>query len=146
MEPGRVRPAAVVVDARAHRRIALIDRLRADFDPDGLQPGPEVQRALRARRPDLVLVLAVPSALGEAGRLCRWLKTDLKPVQCVAIVNQDGARQDPEAVLGRDLADGYWEGGGTPEEIAAFARDAWLGRRPVVTRPRWGLLARILGG
>ncbi len=141
MEPGRTRPAAVVVDGRAHRRLALIDRLRAEFDPDGLPPGPDVQRALRIRHPDLVVLVAH----GEASRLCHWLKTDLKPVERVVIVNPDGPRRDPEAVLRDDLADGYWEGAGTPEEIATFAHEAWLGRRPVTVRPRQALLARLLG-
>jgi hypothetical protein len=141
VEPGRTRPNAVVVDARAHRRLALIDRLRAEFDPDGLPPGPEVQRALRARHPDLVVLVALP----EAAHLSRWLKTDLRPVERVLIVNPDGGHRDPGAVLQDTLADGYWEGGGTPDEIAAFAREVWLGGRPVAVRPRQALLARLLG-
>ncbi|MBN1334643.1 MAG: hypothetical protein JXB39_01650 [Deltaproteobacteria bacterium] len=145
MEPGRSRPHAAVVDARAHRRLALLDRLRAEFEPDGYPPGPEIHRTLRARHPDLVVLVAAPSALEGTFRLCRWLKTDLKPVERVVIVNMDGVHRDPAGVLGDVLADGYWEGGGTAEEIAAFVREAWLGRRPVAVRPRRALLARILG-
>jgi hypothetical protein len=140
------RPVVVVVDGRNHRRLALVDHLRGAFVPEGLPPGPDLLRVLRGRQPSLVLILVRPWNPGEARRTCHWLKTDARPVERVALLNPDGPRLDPASVLQGDLADGYWEGDLPPAEVEAFALDVWQGRRPVVVRPRTGLLARWFGG
>lgn len=138
-------PRVLVLDSRNHRRLAVVDRLRAGFRPESLPPGADPLRHVRGNPPDLVLIFVHPWRPTRAFRICRWLKTDLRPVERVAVVNVDGPVLPPERVLEHDLADGYWQGAGTPEEWAEFAEDCLAGRRPVVVRPRpRGAMLRLI--
>jgi hypothetical protein len=138
-------PRALVADFMAHRRLALIAALRDGFAPEAPPPGADLLRHARQSRPELAVLFVHPWRPDKALRQCRWLKTDLHPIRRVAVINPDGPPRDPRAVIEDFQADGYWQGGGSPAEQAAFLRRVWGGERPVEVRPSaMGLLARLL--
>jgi len=135
----------LVVDFMNHRRLALVDRLGSQFAPEGLPAEADLLRHVRAVQPDMALLFVHPWRPEKALRSCRWLKTDGRPVHRVAVINIDAPRRDPAAVMGRALADGYWQGRARAEELAGFAREVWAGQRPVVVKPSpMGLLGKLL--
>ena len=139
------RPRVLVVDFMNHRRLALMDSLGSHFAPEGLPAEAELLRHVRAAQPDMVLLFVHPWRPEKAPRSCRWLKTDGRPVRRVALINIDAPRRDPASVMGREMADGYWQGPARAVELAGFAREVWAGQRPVVVKPSpLGLLARLL--
>ena len=140
------RPRVLVADFMNHRRLALLAALQPAFDPEPPPPGVDLLRHARASRPDMAVLFVHPWRPQKALKQCRWLKTDLHPIERVAVVNLDGPPRDPADVLEGYQADGYWQGGATPEEVAAFLVRVWRGEKPVEIRgSAMGLLARWLG-
>lgn len=138
------RPRLLLVEHQAHRRLALIDRLRDRFHPEAIPLGQDPLRTLRARRPEMVLLVVHPWMPNRAYRVCRWLKTDARPLDRVGIINLNGPARSGSSVLNRDHADGYYQGPEDLEALEAFARAIWQGRRPVVEEPRPGRSLRAL--
>jgi hypothetical protein len=134
-----------VVDFMGHRRLALVAALRGRFAAETPPPGADLLRHARSSRPDLCALFVHPWRPARCLRQCRWLKTDRHPIERVAVINLDGPPRDPADVLEGHLADGYWQGGARPEDLAEFLGRVWAGERPVEVRPSaMGLLARLL--
>ena len=139
-------PRALLVEHHTHRRLALIDRMRDRFAMEGVPVGLDPLRTIRARQPDLVLIVVYPLRPNRAWEVCRWLKTDVRPIQAVGVVNLHGPARTPERALEADSADGYYEGPEDLDRICDFAVQVWEGQRPVVILPRPGWIWRGLLG
>lgn len=139
-------PRLLLVEHHTHRRLALIDRLRDTFSAEGVPVGLDPLRTIRAAQPDMVLIVVYPLRPARASQVCRWLKTDVRPVHRVAMVNLNGPPRPPDLVMERDRADGYYEGPEDLEAILDFTREVWAGHRPVRILPRPGWMWRCALG
>jgi hypothetical protein len=138
-------PPVLVADHEIARRLAVIERLSSEFAPEAPPPGVELRRHARSLRPRIVLLFVHPLSPAEAYETCRWLKTDARPIERVGIVNVGGPPRQASAVLGVDLADGYFEGPMDLEALIDFTRGLDAGRKPVhVASHPEGLLNRLL--
>lgn len=138
-------PRLLLVDEVTARRLRVAAALTGAFDVITASDGEDPLRVARSSRPDLVLV-AVHRAHPEASlRLCRTLRTDVRPVRRVAVYDARARPAEAEAVMGPWLADGYLTGSRF-DEILAFAEAVWRGERPVRNvGPAPSALARLAG-
>jgi len=138
-------PRVLVADFMNHRRLSLLAALQPHFAVEPPPPGVDLLRHARSSKPDMVVLFAHPWRADKAYRQCRWLKTDLRPTHRVAVINLDAPPREPTLVMEQDQADGYWQGGGKPDELVAFLQQVWAGEQPVVVKKSaMGLLAKLL--
>ena len=131
-------PRALLVEHHTHRRLALIERMRDRFAIEGVPVGLDPLRTIRARQPELVIIVVYPLRPNRAWDVCRWLKTDVRPIRAVGVVNFYGPARSQDRALEADRADGYYEGPEDLDAVRAFTVAVWEGRRPVDIRPRPG--------
>ena len=99
----------VLVHAQAaHVRLAIVDALRdlAEVVP----AGGDALRALRAHRPDVVLVALRRRDRRETLALARSLKTDGRQPPLVGLIDPSGVLSDPSSACERAEADGCLQG------------------------------------
>ncbi len=139
------KPRVLVADFMNHRRLGLMAALQEHFAPEAPPPGANLLRHARSSQPDMVVLFVHPWRPDKALRQCRWLKTDLRPIHRVALVNLDGPPRSADRIMTGEGADGYWQGAGSNAELLGFLRQVWAGQRPQQVRASaMGLLTRLL--
>jgi DNA-binding response OmpR family regulator len=115
-----------------------VSALTSRFEVFPLPPGDDPLRAARARRPDVVLLALSRAAPDEALRLCRTLRTDVRPLDCVGIYVRGRPPRTAEQVCDIWRADGYLAGTFDSFGLLAFAEALLRGERPVLLPPEGG--------
>lgn len=114
-----MKPKLVVVERAAHRRLKMVDALRADFQVESVEMLDGVLRTIRSIRPAIVLV-GVGRRLQQSTRAVHQIKTDGVAPPRVGLMDWDGRIADP-ASIGRDaLADGIFRGPPGGGELKEF--------------------------
>ncbi len=146
MEVRRARPRVLVVDDRPRDRLHVVAALAERFDVFPLPTGDDPLRTARARRPDLVLLSLGGGGADEALRVCRTLRTDVRPIDHVAVYVRGRPSRPPGPVRDTWLADGYLAGDLDPPAIVAFVDAVLRGEHPVHHPVGTGSpLARLVG-
>lgn len=147
MEPRTARPRVLVVDATPAQRLRVVAALSAGFEPAALADGEDPLRTARAKRPDLVLFALDRADVDQVLRYCRTLRTDIRPIERVAVYTRGQPPRPSETILETWKADGLLAG--TVDEVADFAWAVLRGERPVrvaQTGPLGRLIGRIRSG
>jgi DNA-binding response OmpR family regulator len=126
-----VRLRLLLVDEVPARRLAAAAALSAHFDVLPLPDGEDPVRSARTLTPDLAIISLHPRKRTATLRLVRILRTDVRPVGRVGVVDRGAERASPAEVTGQWLADGYFGGDPNPAELTAFALAIARGERPV---------------
>lgn len=144
--PRMDKPRLMLVEPDVARRLEAVSALASRFDVVPVAEGEDPLRVARTRRPDIAVLSVQARRPDVSFRLCRTLRTDLRPVGRVGIVDRTGRPRPPGQVLDLWLADGYLAGEPGADEVVAFVEAVWRGERPVrCEEPRLGPLARLLG-
>lgn len=107
--------------------------------------GQDPLRSARAAHPDLGLVFVKGRQPDAALRLARALRTDVRAVPRVGVVDTRRRPHPAASVLDTWLADGFYAGPLDAEALVSFAEAVWRGDRPVVERPpAEGGIARLI--
>jgi hypothetical protein len=109
----------VVVERAAHRRLKLVDALRADFQVESVEMLDGVLRTIRTIRPAIVLV-GVGRRLQQSTRAVHQIKTDGASPPRVGLMDWDGRISDPAAIAQEAKADGIFYGPPTARELSDF--------------------------
>lgn len=131
MEARSDRPRVLVVDDRPKDRLHVVAALAGRFDVFSLAVGEDPLRVARARRPDLVLLSLGGSGVDELLRVCRTLRTDVRPIGRVAVYARGRPPRAAAPVRDTWLADGYLAGEFDGPAIVAFAEAVLRGEGPV---------------
>jgi hypothetical protein len=108
--------------------------------------GQDPVRTARASHPAVGLVFVKGRQPDAALRLARGLRTDVRAVPRVGVVDTRRRPHDAAHVLDVWAADGFYAGALDAEALLAFAEAVWRGDRPVVSRPaEAGPIARLIG-
>ncbi len=140
-------PRLLLLDHGIKRRLAMADALNDSFDPYILAAGQDVLRHARAERPHMILLVVHPYRPSRSYNLCRSLKTSTRPLELVALVNLYAPSRKAGAVMGRFLADAFYQGPDHYPILCSFVRRAWAEQHHVyvANRPGWQIRA-LLGG
>ncbi len=147
-----MRPRLLLLEPDAAFRLALIAALREAFDVSVPNRDDDLLRLARALRPDVALFAAGDRQRGEAMRLSRVLKTDVRSVPALGLYTHRGERGPSAAAVKDVAADGFLPSVVEPGALLPFA--VALARGEVVLPNPWpdtaplGLrrvLTRLLG-
>lgn len=125
----------LLVDEVPARRLAAAAALSAHFDVLPLADGDDPVRSARALTPDLAIISLHPRKRSASLRLVRILRTDVRPVGRVGVVDRAAERVPADEVTGQWMADGYFGGEPSPAELTAFALAIARGEHPVTDQP-----------
>jgi hypothetical protein len=114
-----VKPKLVVVERAAHRRLKLVDALRADFQVDSVEMLDGVLRTVRSIRPAIVLI-GVGRRLQQSTRAVPQIKTAGVARPWVGLMDWDGRIVDPSSIAEESLVDGIFYGQPTGNELGEF--------------------------
>jgi CheY-like chemotaxis protein len=135
-----------VVDESPRHRLAAVAALSPRFDATPLPHGEDPLRVARARRPDLVLLALQRGAPDDGLRLCRTLRTDVRPIERVGVYVRGRPPRSVDQVCDVWRADGYLAGECDGVAIVAFAEALLRGERPVtLPEPAEGTFERLVG-
>ena len=109
----------VVVEPKTHRRLRIIDALRAGHRVDPLDAIDGALRHIRDHRP-AVVVLGVGRRTEPALRLARQIRTDGSTPALIGLIDWDHRISDPTAVANACGAAGVFCGTPSNEELADF--------------------------
>jgi DNA-binding NarL/FixJ family response regulator len=140
-----LRPKLLLVDEERTRRLAAAAALADRFDVVTVTEGQDPVRSARAAHPDLGLVFVRARQPDAALRLARSLRTDVRAVPRVGVVDTRRRPFPVAQVVDVWLADGFYAGPLDADAIVGFAEAVWRGDRPVVERPsEAGPFARLI--
>lgn len=109
----------VVVEPKTHRRLRIINALRAAHRIDPLDSIDGALRHIRVHRPSIV-VLGVGRRTEPALRLARQIRTDGSNPALIGLIDWDRRIGDPSAVATACGAAGVFCGTPTNEALAEF--------------------------
>jgi len=89
-----VKPKVVLIEPKAHRRLALVSALREHFDVVPMSTFDGALRHIRTLRPALVLI-GLGWRTSPGLRLARQIKTDAGSTSKVLLIDWPGRRPDP---------------------------------------------------
>ncbi len=136
----------LVVDDHARDRLHVVAALAGRFDVFPVPSGDDPLRAARARRPELVLVSLGHGSVDDALRICRTLRTDVRPLERVAVYVRGRPPRTAEQVCETWRADGYLAGEFDGPALLDFAEAVLRGERPVrIPDVSASPLARLVG-
>ena len=139
-------PLVLVVDADPRLRLRAVAALAGLFEVDPLAIGDDALRRARARRPNLVLFAMDRGNADEVLRMCRTLRTDVRPIDRVAVYARGRPPRPVDVVMEAWRADGYLAGDPDGPTLRAFAEAVVRGERPVrIPEGGEGVLGRIVG-
>ncbi len=145
MDARPAKPRVLVVDDGPRFRLLVVAALSGAFDVFSLTPGDDPLRTARARRPDLVLFAMDRQNADDVLRACRTLRTDVRPIDRVAVYAHGRPPRPVDVVVDTWRADGYLAGELDPPGVRAFAEAVLRGERPVrVPEARSGTLGRLV--
>lgn len=136
----------LVVDDHPSDRLRAVAALAGRFDVIPLPTGEDPLRAARGHRPELVLLSLGHGAADGALRACRTLRTDVRPIEHVAVYVHGRPPRTVQQVCETWRADGYLAGDFDGPALLAFAESVLRGEAPVrVPDVSAGPLARLVG-
>lgn len=133
----------LVVDDDPHRRLIVVSVLARRFDVFPLPGGEDPLRAARTRRPDLVLFSFDRKNVDEVLRWCRTLRTDVRPIDRVAVYCSGRPVRPAEIVCDLWRADGYLAGDIVAQRVDTFVDGLMRGERPISLPADGGMLGRV---
>lgn len=135
----------MLVEPEVARRLEAVAALASRFDVIPVGEGEDPLRVARARRPDLAVLFVRARRADATLRLCRTLRTDVRPIARVGIVDRTGDPSPAAQAMGHWMADGYLAGAVPVADLVAFVDAVWRGERPVrLEAPAPGPLGRLL--
>ncbi len=134
----------LIVDDDPRRRLVVVSVLSRRFDVFPLPGGEDPLRAARSRRPDLVLFALDKRNVDDVLRYCRTLRTDVRPIDRVAVYTTGRPVRTTEIVCDLWRADGHLAGVIDGARIDAFVDALMRGERPVSLPPDGGVFGRVL--
>lgn len=144
VEPRSPKPRVLVVDENPRRRLLVVAALAPRFDVHPLPAGEDPLRTARGRRPELVLFALDRANADDTLRFCRTLRTDVRPIEHVAVYADGRPPRPAEVVTEAWRADGYLAGAFGGDEVLAFAEAVLRGERPVrLPATSDGVLSRL---
>ncbi len=90
-----MKPKAVLIEPKAHRRLALVSALREDFEISPLSTFDGALRHIRTTRPAVVLI-GLGWRISPGLRLARQIKTDAANTARVLLIDWPGRQPDPD--------------------------------------------------
>lgn len=108
----QAKPKTVLIEPKAHRRLALVSALRQDLDLSPMATFDSALRHIRTTRPDLVLI-GLGWRTNPGLRLARQIKTDAGHTAAVLLIDWAGRQPDPSP------ADGITPPSPTTEQVRA---------------------------
>ncbi len=145
MDASLIRPRILVADDSPRLRLLVVAALSGRFDVFPLPPGEDPLRAARSRRPELVLFAMDRQNADEVLRACRTLRTDVRPIDRVAVYAAGRPPRPADVVTEAWRADGYLTGDIDADGVRSFVDAVLRGERPVrVPRARAGGLGRMV--
>ena len=95
----RAKPKAVLIEPKAHRRLALVSALRDDLELTPMATFDSALRHIRMTRPNLVLI-GLGWRTNPGLRLARQIKTDAGNSATVLLIDWPGRKPDPSPADG----------------------------------------------
>lgn len=139
------RPRLLLVDDDTARRLEFTAALSAGWDvhPAGLDDDP--LRLARGLRPGVVLLALEKARSEQVLRLCRTLRTDLRPIERVGIYEGGSRRRGSWIAMELWMADGYLGLPTDPATLSAWVDALVRGERPNQgpSREEGGALGRL---
>jgi len=114
-----VKRRAVIVERAAHRRLRIVDALRAEYQVDAIEMLDGFVRTVRAIRPEIVLI-GVGRRVQQSTRAAHQIKTDGTQPPLVGMMDWDGRLRDPVSKARDAMADGVFLGAPSSEELQRF--------------------------
>ncbi len=144
MEQRPTRPRVLIADDVPRQRLLTVAALAPHFEVFPLPEGDDPLREARARRPELVLLSLSRTAPDAVLRICRTLRTDIRPIERVAVYTAGRPLRSVEQVCEVWRADGYLAGDFDGADLVSFVEAVLRGERPVRAPNRGGsgLLSR----
>lgn len=144
MDARRPQPQILVVDASPRFRLRVVSALTGPFQVESLPGGDDALRVARARRPELVLFAMDRANADDVLRMCRTLRTDVRPIERVAVYAHGRPPRPVDVVIDGWRADGYLAGDLDAPALLAFAEALLRGERTVsVPEAADGILGRL---
>jgi DNA-binding NarL/FixJ family response regulator len=137
------RPRVLLVEQDPTTRLAATAALAPLYEVVAPAEGDDPVRLARASNPALALVGA-SSRSAEAMRIARALRTDLRPIARVALLDPQARASVQRDALPHERVDGYYGVSLEPERLRAFVADVLAGKSPFLDGPRGrGVLSRL---
>ena len=126
------RPRLLLIDDDTPRRLELTSILsaRCDVQPAGYADDP--LRLARTGRPEIVLFVTRGRAPEATLRLCRSLRTDVRPIRAVALAEAGPRPRGAFVAMELWMATGYLGLPAGPEQLLPFIEALLRGERPQV--------------
>ena len=140
-----MKPRLLLVDEDATWRLRLVGALSSSFEVFPVSHGDDPVKLARLHRPDIALI-AVHHTRPEASlRLCRILRTDVRPIGKLALYDDRLPFFRIHEVQNQGIVDGYLAPVTTGEEVVELAAAVWRGEHPFLQRgdPAVGPLGRL---
>ena len=109
----------VIVEPKAHRRLRLVDGLRATHTIQPLTSIDGALRHIRVQRPGIVLI-GVGRRTEPALRLARQIKTDGGNQAFIGLIDWSGRLKDPQELARSCGANGIYIGEPSKDALVAF--------------------------
>lgn len=139
-----VRPRLLLVDDDLTRRLEHTARLSATWDVQPVSHSDEPLRIARASRPDVIVLTAERKQTEAVLRLCRTLRTDVRPARRVGVIEATTRPRGAWIAMELWMADGWLGLPNDGEVVAAWVEALHRGERPnVPPRPAGGPLNRL---
>ena len=139
-------PHVLVVDESPRVRLRAVAALAGPFEVEPLPTGEDALRVARARRPELVLFAIHRANADDVLRMCRTLRTDVRPIERVGVYAVGRPPRPADVVMEAWRADGYLAGEWDGAALRAFVEAVLRGERPVRLPPADdGVLGRLVG-
>lgn len=134
----------LLVEEDATWRLRLVSALSAEFDVQTVAHDEDPIKAARLHRPDLALIAVDHGRPASSLRLCRILKTDVRPVGKIALFDDRPPVFRLHEVQNIGVVDGYLAPVADADEVVELTRAVWRGERPFLQRgvPAVGSLGR----
>lgn len=127
-----LRPRMLLVDDDVPRRLELTSIFsgRCEVQPAGYADDPV--RLARTGRPDVVVLTTRGRAPETTLRMCRTLRSDVRPIRLVAIAEAGPRPRGAFVAMELWMASGYLGLPSEPERVATFIDALLRGERPQV--------------
>lgn len=137
------RQRVLLVEHDPPTRLAATAALSGLFEVIAPAEGDDPVRLARACNPALALI-GVPSRAAEALRIARALRTDLRPIARVALLDPHGRAPARPDAPPHERVDGYYGVAVEPSRLQDFVTGVLAGRQPFLSGARGpGMLSRL---
>jgi CheY-like chemotaxis protein len=124
-------PRLLLIDDVASRRLLAVSALASRFEVISAMDDEDPLRVARTSRPDVALIAVHRRNPDASLRLCRTLRTDVRPIRPIGLYDGNRRPQPAEQVTRAWLADGYLVGEVTGPDLVEFVDALLRGEQPV---------------